>query len=105
MGEVQLYNYELTLIGQETSYDAIGNPIVTETKTNVLCELKSVGRSEFYNAAVNGMKPEKVFVIHAFEYNKERIVGFEGDRYTVLRMYGEGTEEIELTCERDIGND
>lgn len=101
---LRVYDHELTLIGQKTDYDEIGNPIVVETKTTILCDLKSVGRTEFYNAAVNDMKPERVFLIHSFEYNKEELVDFDGERYSVLKTYRKGFEEMELTCEKDVGN-
>lgn len=94
------YDHELTLIGQTIQEDDIGNQISVETETVVLCGLKSVGRSEFYSGAATGLRPELVFVIHAYEYNGEQIVEFEGVRYRVIRTYQTGTEEIELTVEK-----
>ena len=95
------YDYELTLIG-ETSYtkDSIGNQIPEEAETVILCGLKSVGRSEFYSAAVAGLKPELMIVVHNYEYNGEKKVEFEGVRYSVIRSYSVNIEELELTCER-----
>jgi SPP1 family predicted phage head-tail adaptor len=94
------YDHELTLIGQSYTEDEIGNPIPVETETVILCGLKSVGRTEFYNAAVTGLRPEMVFVIHGYEYNGEQLVKFEGVRYRVIRTYAIDFEEVELTCER-----
>ena len=94
------YDHELTLIRQEYQEDEIGNRIPVETRTTILCVLKSVGRSEFYNAAVTGLRPEIVFVIHGYEYNGEQYVEFEGVRYRVIRTYSEDFEEMELVCER-----
>ena len=98
------YDHELTLIGQRIEEDEIGNQIPVETETTILCGLKSVGRAEFYDAAASGLRPELVFVIHAYEYGGERVVKFEGVRYNVIRTYQTGTEEIELTVERVVGN-
>ena len=106
------YDQELTLIGEEYPLDEYGNPatdengnqIIIETETVILCGLKSVSRNEFYNAAVSGLRPEFVFVIHTFEYSGEGKVEFEGVRYKVIRAYQKSTEEMELTCERVIGD-
>lgn len=97
------YDHELTLISQTITEDEIGNQIPIETRTTILCSLKSVGRSEFYNAAATGLRPELVFVIHGYEYNGEKAVEFEGSRYSVIRTYQMGFEEIELTVERVSG--
>ena len=98
-----MYNHELTLISENTDYDLIGNPIVTETKTDILCDQKSIGRTEFYKAAAEGLKPEYIFVMHGYEYNNEKKVEFEGNTYKVMRTYSEDFEEIELTCSKVIG--
>lgn len=94
------YDHELTLIGETYTYDDIGNQLPAETETTVLCGLKSVGRSEFYNAALAGLRPSLVFIIHGYEYNGEKKVEYEGERYNVLRTYSTDFEEVELTCER-----
>lgn len=98
------YDHELVLIGQTYTEDEIGNQIPVETRTPILCMLKSVGRTEFYNAAATGLRPELVFVIHGYEYNGEQYVEFEGVRYRVIRTYQVDFEEMELVCERVIGD-
>ena len=100
-----LYDHELTLL-QETVYeDELGNQRTDETEKNILCSLKSVGGAEFYNASMNGMKPEIIFVVHRYEYEGEIKVIFDNTRYRVIRTYATGFEELELTCEKVTGND
>ncbi|MCM3241326.1 phage head closure protein [Cytobacillus oceanisediminis] len=99
------YDDELLLIKHEIQYDPIGNPIPVEVKRAVLCNVSSVGRNEFYSAAVKGMKPEMVFVVNIYDYEKETQVEYEGQKYRVIRDYKINSEEIELTCEKVIGND
>jgi SPP1 family predicted phage head-tail adaptor len=94
------YDNELTLIKQEFIEDEIGNQTPNETRKTVLCNVKSVGRNEFYSAATAGLRPSIVFVIHGYEYEGEQKVEFEGTRYNVIRTYATGFEEMELTCER-----
>jgi len=101
---VATYDHELTLIGQTIQEDEIGNQKPVETETTILCRLKSVSRAEFYDAAASGLRPELVFVIHAYEYGGERVVEFEGVRYNVIRTYQVDFEEMELVCERVVGS-
>lgn len=100
-----MYDYEITLIGA-VSYqkDEYGNFIPEETQTTVLCDLKSVTRSEFYSAAQAGLNPSQVFELNGFEYNGESEVEFLGEKYSVIRTYRPSYETIELTCERKAGN-
>jgi len=95
------YDHELTLIGA-TSYeeDEWGNQIPVPKETTILCALKSIGRTEFYNAAANGLRPELIFTIHAYEYNNEQAIKFESKNYRVMRTYAVSFEELELTCEK-----
>lgn len=104
MVAVATYDYELTLISETIEEDEIGNQQPVETRTTILCSVKSASRSDFYSGAAAGLRPEYVFTIHAYEYGGERIVEFEGVRYRVIRTYQTGTEEIELTAERAVGN-
>lgn len=97
------YDHELTLIQQTFSRNGIGDPISTDTETVILCGLKSVGRNEFYAAAVPGLRPERIFIIHGYEYNGEKTVKFEGARYNVLRTYATDFEEMELVCTELVG--
>ena len=99
-----MWRNELILISETFEFDDIGNQVPTEKETEVFCNVKSVSRSEFYNAATTGLKPSLVFVVHDYEYNGEEIVKFEDNRYKVIRIYRKNIEELELTCEKVIGN-
>ena len=98
------YDHELTLIGYETGYDDIGQEIETSLERKILCGIKSIGRNEFYAAAQAGLKPSITFAIHGYEYNGEQKVEFEGEKYKVIRTYMKDFEEMELVCEKVIGN-
>ena len=99
-----MYDHELVLIGESYEMDEWGNQVAVETRIPILCQVKSVSRQEFYAAAQSGLKPEIVFVVHAYEYNGERKVEFEGKKYSVVRTYRAGFEEMELVCEEVISN-
>lgn len=99
------YDHQIDLVASSYTFDGVGNQIPTTTKTTVLCRLGSVGRREFYDASVAGLKPELLFIIHAYEYGGQMQVEFEGVQYNVIRTYRTEYEEMELVCERVIGSD
>lgn len=94
------YDHEVALIAENWVKNGAGDWVPNETRTTVLCAEKSVTRGEFYQAAMAGLKPEVVLVLHRYEYNGERKVEYEGAVYSVVRTYAVNTEEIELMCER-----
>jgi SPP1 family predicted phage head-tail adaptor len=99
------YDHELILIEESFTEDEIGNQIPDKIKRPVLCQVKSIGSNEFYNAATSGLKPVIEFIIHGYEYDGESKVEFEGTLYSIIRTYKRSYEEIELTCQKVIGND
>lgn len=97
------YDHELILVGVTTyTKDDVGNQIPTAVEKTILCCKKSIGRNEFYSAAVAGLKPEITFLVHGYEYSGEDEVKFEGSKYKVIRTYSTDFEELELVCERVI---
>jgi len=93
------------LISLEYIVDGAGNSIATEESRTVFCKPRSVTRSEFYQAALAGLKPSVVLVLsHFADYGDEKVVDFQGKRYTVTRAYTRpDMDSIELTLEeRDV---
>ena len=93
----------MTRIGEQaTSYDEYGNPVNTPTETDVFCRVRSVSRSEFYQAAQTELHPEIVFVItHKGDYNGQTLVRYRDELYDVLRTYWRG-DAVELTAARRV---
>lgn len=97
------FDNELKLINHLAwTEDAIGNQIPVTSETVLFCGLKSVGRNEFYNAAVAGLKPEISFIIKNYEYDGQTELIFEGVTYKVVRTYATGIEDLELICEKTL---
>lgn len=96
------YDHELVLIKPGGIIeDDVGNQIpIDPVETPVYCRIESVGRNEFYNADVTNLRPEYIFIVHAYEYNKEPVVEFDGERYRVIRTFSNSFEEVELTVEK-----
>lgn len=60
-------------------------------------EQKSVKWGEFFAAESAGTTLSAVFILHADEYTGERVVEWNGKRYSVQRAYLTG-DKVELTC-------
>ena|SRR5690554_5479246 len=97
-----MYNDLITLIAITTTKDSIGQPVETETPREVLCEVKSISQTEFYQAAQTQLRPELKVIMDADEYEKEVRLEYDGEEYKVIRRYKTDGHEIELTCERVI---
>jgi len=97
------HNDVIYLVSIEIDYDDIGNSIETLSKRLVYANENEVGVSEFYNASVAGLKPEKRFEIYSFEYQGEDRVEHNDNMYRVIRASTRG-EKTRLTCERVIAD-
>lgn len=82
-----MMNDALILIKTTHTNNDMGDPIKKEERTEVLCSVESVTRSEFYSAARNKMQPELVFMINRFDYEGQSEVEFEEKLYDVIRSY------------------
>ena len=96
----------LTLIKRETLVDEYGDLIqVASQARTVFCEVRSVGQKEFYQAAATGLQPEIKFVLaDYYDYDGEKEVVYDGQRYRVLRTYRAG-QRMELTCYQEVNPD
>lgn len=101
------FDHDIDLLAEVIIRDEYGQETVSYSETLVQAALVEVTRSEFYQAAATDLKPEIAFDVHSFEYSGERLLRFEGRKYSVLRAYRhdrDGLDLTELTCERRIGH-
>lgn len=94
---------QLTLIAQAKTQDANGVWRTTETPRDIFVQVKSVTRSEFFEAGRNGLNPEFVFGCFFADYNNESICEYKGKRYAIYRTYRTRTDDLELYAERKGG--
>lgn len=101
----------LDLISNEYTEDAELNQIQSGTRRTVFCQVSSVGRSEFYQAAQADMHPEYIFTLSDYkDYEGEKLAEYtdwRGIKHTLYitrayRIPGENT--IELTAEERTGD-
>lgn len=97
-----MQNLKIKLVSITVTDDDIGNQVETETTNEVWAEETGVRQSEFYNAAVTGLKPEKTFIIWANEYSGQTKIEADGVKYKLIRAYNNPakSEMMELVCER-----
>ncbi len=92
------------LIKETFINDVYGVMRKNETETEVFCDITSVSASEWFEGGRNGLNPEKRVKIFLYDYDDEKIVEIDGNRFTVYRTYVDG-DEIELYLERKKGNE
>ena len=93
----------INLITEVVSKNEYGVNQTSRTSEQVMCQIQSVTRAEFFEAGRNGLNPEFVITMFAGDYNGQKIVEYEGETYAVYRVYHGRTDKIELYVERKGG--
>lgn len=89
----------IKLISSSTDYvNDVGRAIPKEVIKTVFAKKLDIRQSEFYQAQATDLRPELMFKIRSIEYNKEKIVEYDNQRYNIIRTYGPG-EFTELVCQ------
>lgn len=92
--------------------DAVGNQIPADpSRRTVFCRVKSITRSEYYQAAQTDLHPEYVFVLSSYkDWQGEREIEYtdwtgEQRTYDLIRKYRvPETDELELTAQERISD-
>lgn len=84
-------------LGMSVSSNENGEAIETIFWQKVCAEQLDDTRSEFYQGAAVGLKPEITFCVHDFEYDGEQYVRFNEHVYVVLRA-AKRDQYRELVC-------
>jgi len=78
---------------------------ITESVREVPAEIRSVTRSEYYNALNAGVQPELVFKLALdADYQGEHFLRYGGKRWRIVRTYLTNDGGIEITAERSDEN-
>ena len=97
--------FPIDLVELTTEKDSL-NQVVEKTRTTktVFAEIGSVSQTEFFSAGRLGFQPSLKATIYDFEYGQEPIVKFNGNLYSVYRIYYvNGTDKLELYLEERGG--
>lgn len=99
-----MYDNEITLVSRSPSgRDPRGQVIYTETTATILCEVVPLSRDEYFRGAQIGLNAEFEFRINPCEYNGEKIVEFEGRRFSIYRTYQSAPDTLEIYAEYTPG--
>ena len=93
----------IELIAQTIEKDELLVERVKETPRQVYAQVRSVTSSEFFEGGRNGLNPEYRFTVFFGDYQGERVVKYQGQKYAVYRTYQERNDKLELYCERQGG--
>lgn len=86
----------ITLISEEPYHGIFDDG--DKASREVMCEVRSIGMKETYEALSNGLVPSFVFILsQPEEYKDEKIILYKGKRYEVLRTYINKGDCIEIT--------
>lgn len=91
-------------LGNMTETMEHGEPIQTIEWREVFANKKSVRQSEFYQAAVVGLRPELIFEVRSMEFSNDEKVRYGNKEYSIIRTYDKG-EVTELTVTSYVGGE
>ena len=101
----------IKLIAMTYEAHEAGNQIPVPVERSVFCDVRSIGRSEFYSAAQTDLHPEYTFRISHFkDYQGERAVKYtdwtgQERTFIVIRTYRvPESDAVELTVEERAGD-
>ena len=93
----------IDLINQTMAKNEYGVWQPEEAKRTVFVKVDSVTASEFFDGGRNGLNPEFRFTMFGGDYQGEKVVEYNGDRFSVYRTYKAKNDNIELYVERKGG--
>lgn len=96
---------KISLLSVEYTQDSVGEWEETRTNHDVFAYVNSVTMSEFYQAGLQGMKPEYRFLIWQTEYDGEELIQYKDTVFTVYRTYYRNDGRIELYVARRKGEE
>lgn len=96
-----MYDHIIELGSITYTQNAYGQEVEAKTWKEVFAEVRSVSRSEFYSAAMSGIRPTIVFALaDYYDYDDEKIIRYDGKTYDVIRTYRRADyDELEITAE------
>lgn len=86
-----------------STQDKYGNEIPNLKTINVLCDVKSIDKNQYYRAGQQGLRLSYVFIINAFEYEGQKTVEYRQKKYAVVRAYQLDNGLLELTVAEKEG--
>lgn len=90
MRDIMMRNHKVTLV---TKYKQNGSATtISEQTTEIWADVKSVTRTEFYQAYSSNLKPKNIIDVLPSEYKKAIVTIENGPTYEPTRIIVDGTE-------------
>lgn len=96
---------KIKLISIEYTQDAIGQWVESRTERSLFGYINSVSATEFFQAGLQGMKPDYRIDIWMTEYEGEELIEYNGKVYNVYRSYKRNDGRIELYVNEKKGDE
>lgn len=91
---------EIYYISTEYSEDENTHVITgTETKRKAYALVESVTGTEWFNGGRNGLNPQWRFTVFFYDWQGEKVVEYEGIRYSIYRVFRPDANSLELYAE------
>lgn len=87
---------KIKLLTIEYTQDDLGEWTETRTEADVFARIESITMSEFYQAGMQGFKPEFKFTVWMNEYGGQNLLEYKDKTYTIYRTYRRDDGRIEL---------
>lgn len=91
------------LIKQAEALDELNQPTQIETTREIVAELRSISRAEYFQGRQGGLVPDLSFLLSVFDYDGEKLIEYDGKRYAVYRIYETDDNNIELYAQVEGG--
>ncbi len=89
----------IKLIAYTSGTNDRGNVIKTPVSRQVYAQKTSVRQSEFYQAAAQGLRAERMYIVRSADYNEETALQAGERVYKIIRAYDKDGEFTELVCQ------
>lgn len=95
-----MWNEEVELLGDVMKeFDELNQPVLSfSSRRKLFCNQTNVGKAEYYFAAQNNMHPSLELEIHDFEYENEKFLFYQNQKYKILRTQ-KVDNVLKLICE------
>lgn len=77
--------------------------IIEERRREVMCNVRSTNRAEFFSGMQAGLRPEYMMYVHPVEYHGETIAEYNGQQYAIYRIYHKTADCMELYLQQEVG--
>ncbi|MBR2653964.1 MAG: hypothetical protein IKD59_05345 [Lachnospiraceae bacterium] len=92
------------LIADSYALNDYGVYVKTSQERKVFVSVSSISSTEWFEGSRNGLNPQYRFTMFSHDYQGEKVIEYNGTRYTIYRTFNRTVDKIELYAELKKGN-